>query len=145
MAHGAFPVPSGAAGGRGQRGVHRGLGSVSGSTLLTSMVAVETSAIPILARSRTVSDPDECAFHGLVSVHSWTSPPPGLSSPDSSPAMKPLCWFPNVPLFPELFSSRYLQGPSLDVSRSVVLRETLPPGLSKPSLPRPCLLPQPSQ
>lgn len=47
VAHGAFPVPSGAAGGRGQRGVHRGLGSVSGSTLLTSMVAVETSHLSL--------------------------------------------------------------------------------------------------
>ena len=45
MALGAFPVPSGAAGGRGQRGVRRGLGSVSGSTLLTSTVAAETSRL----------------------------------------------------------------------------------------------------
>lgn len=45
VAHGACPVPSGAAGGRGQRGAHRALGSVSGSALLTSTVTAETSRL----------------------------------------------------------------------------------------------------
>lgn len=47
MVHGACLLPSGAAGGRGQRGVHRGLGSVSESTLLTSTVAAETSRLSL--------------------------------------------------------------------------------------------------